>query len=128
MMTHKTTPTTRMTVLIWRRRVGANSRFNQPTQSESSGCASSKVALIELFPRRTFDDRDRGRAHAEKILVRVFDFDTHRKALRDAHPVEFALHVRNAAEWQIDLAFGLHCPSDPLHFSTETLVRRGRKI
>jgi hypothetical protein len=39
------------------------------------------------FVRRTFDDRNRGRAHAEKIDIRIFYFDANRKALRDSDPV-----------------------------------------
>src|SRR4030095_11066180 len=66
MITHKTAPPARIAVRILRARVGASSRLNQPIQSESLGRASRKVALMELFPRRTFDDRDRGRAHAEQ--------------------------------------------------------------
>src|SRR6266513_2069174 len=86
MMTHKTAPATMMAVLILRALVGASSRLSQPSQSESIGRASTNVALI-LFRWRTFDDRDRGRAHAEKILVGIVDFDANRKALRDSDPV-----------------------------------------
>src|SRR5215468_11102926 len=134
MITHKTTPPTTIAVRISRARVGASSRFNQPNQCESLASepdwrnASTNVALMELFRRWTFDDRDRGRAHTEKILVRIFDFDPNREALRDAHPVQFAFHVRHSRGRQIDLAFGLHGPTDSLHFSTEALVRRGREI
>src|SRR5215472_1901587 len=99
MMTQSTTQTTRIAVLTLRRRVGASSCLSQPIQSESVGRASRNVALIWLaclicrasvpgaetfyrnalqlmcsahsFRRRTFDDRDRGRAHTEKILVRI---------------------------------------------------------
>src|SRR5262249_11227606 len=122
MMTQSTTPATRIAVLISRKRVGASSRLNQPTQSESIGRASRNVALMELFRRRTFDDRDRGRAHTEKILVGIFDFDAHRKTLRDADPVQFALHIRHAGGRQIDLALRFNSPSDSLHFSAEALV------
>src|SRR5882672_10270432 len=101
MITHKTTPPTMIAVRISRARVGASSRFNQPVQSESLGRASSNVALMELFPRRTFDDRNRRRAHAEKIFVGIFDFDANRKALRDAHPVQFAFNVRDTGGRQI---------------------------
>src|SRR5215471_20988895 len=96
MMTQSTTPRTRIPVLISRKRVGASSRLNQPIQSESIGRASRNVALMELFRRRTFDDRDRGRAHTEKILVGIFDFDADREPLRDAYPVQLALYVRHA--------------------------------
>src|SRR6266576_3586177 len=118
MTTHKTAPTTIIAVLISRGDVGASSLFNQPFQLESIGRASTNVSLMELFPRRTFDDRNRRRAHPEKIFVRILDFDAHRKTLRDAHPVQFALHVRHTRGGQIDLAFGLHRPSDSLDFST----------
>src|SRR5947207_15894050 len=128
MITHKTAPATMMAVRILRACVGASSLLNQWFQSESSGRASRNVALTKLFRWRTFDDRNRGRSHAEKILVGIFDFDTDREALRDAHPVQLAFHVRHTRRRQIDLAFGLHCPSDSLHFSTEALVRRGRKV
>src|SRR6266567_5356002 len=128
MITHKTAPATMMAVLILRACVGASSLLNQWFQSESSGRASRNVALTKLFRRRTFDDRDRGRPHAEKILVGIFDFDADWKTLGDAYPVQLAFHVRNSRRRQIDFAFGLHCPSDSLHFSTEALVRRGRKV
>src|SRR5437016_10607800 len=128
MMTHKTAPATMMAVRILRACVGASSLLNQWFQSESSGRASRNVALTKLFPRRTFDDRNRGRAHAEKILVGIFDFDADWKTLGDAYPVQFAFHVRNSRRRQIDFAFRLHCPTDSLHFSTEALVRRRREI
>src|SRR5262249_29883384 len=128
MMTHSTTPVTRIAVLISRKRVGASSRFNQAIQSESIGRASRNVVLMELFRRRAFDDRDRGRAHAKKILVGIFDFDADREPLRDTHPVQFALHVWHTGGWKIDLALRFNSPSDSLHFSAEALVRRGRKI
>src|SRR5215471_16780313 len=80
------------------------------------------------FWRRTFDDRNGGGAHAEKILVRILDFNPNWKTLRDANPVELAFHVGHPRGRQIDLAFGLHRPSDALHFSPEALVRRGREI
>src|SRR5258707_4320281 len=127
MMTHKTAPVTMMAVRISRARVGASSCRNQPIQSESRGRASRNVALMELFPR-TLDDRDRGRAHAEEIRVGIFDFDADRESLRDAHPVQFAFHVRNSRWRQINLAFGLNRPSDSLHFSSKSLVRRGREV
>src|SRR5262249_17893394 len=128
MMTHSTTPTTRIAVLISRKRVGTSSRLSQPTQSESIRRVSRDVVLMELFRWRTFDDRDRGGAHPEKILVRIFDFDTDRKSLRHSDPVQLALHIRHAGRRQIDFAFRLNRPSDSLHFSAEALVRRGRKI
>src|SRR6266496_4234651 len=128
MMTHKAAPATMMAVRILRACVGASSLLNQWFQSESSGRASTNVALTKLFRRRTFDDRNRGRPHAEKVLVGIFDFDANRKALRDSDPVKFAFHVRHTRRRQIDFAFGLHCPSYSLHFSTEALVRRGRKV
>src|SRR5437879_7663804 len=127
MMTHKTAPATMMAVRISRARAGASSCRNQPIQSESGGCASRNVALMELFPR-TLDDRDRGRAHAEEIRVGIFDFDANRKALRDAHPVQFAFQVRNSRWRQLELALRLHRPSDSLNLSAEALVRCGRKI
>src|SRR5262249_10821693 len=96
MITQSTTPTTSIAVLRSRKGSGASSCLSQPIQSESIGRASRNVVLMELFGRRTLDDRDRGRAHAEKILVRIFDFDAHGKTLRDAHPVQLALHVRHA--------------------------------
>src|SRR6266496_584801 len=80
MTTHKTAPATMMAVLILRALVGASSRLSQPSQSESIGRASTNVALIELF-LRTLYDRNRGRAHAEKIRVGIFDFDANREAL-----------------------------------------------
>ena len=43
--------------------------------------------IRELILRWTFDDRDRGRAHAEKILVGIFDFDANRETLCYSHPV-----------------------------------------
>src|SRR6516165_8119149 len=116
MMTHKTAPATIMAVLILRVSVGSSSCLNQPIQLESIGRASRYVSLMELLARRTFDDRDRGRAHAEKILVGIFDFDAHREPLRDAHPVQLAFHVRNSRRRQIQLALRLHCPSDSLHY------------
>src|SRR5262245_6721731 len=128
MMTQSTGPATRIAVLTSRRGVGASSRFNQPIQSESTGRASRNVVLMELPRRWAFDDRDRRRAHAEKILVRIFDFDPNWKTLRDANPVELAFHVGHARGRQIDLSFGLHRPSDALHLSTEALVRRRREI
>src|SRR5437899_5342109 len=98
-----------MAVLILRALVGASSPLSQPSQWESSGRASRRVALMKLFRgRRTFDDRDRGSAHPEKIFVRIFDFDADRKTLRHPHPVQFALHIRDTRRRQIDLAFGLH--------------------
>src|SRR5260370_21608180 len=121
MMTHKTVPATMIAVLISRARVGASSLISQPIQSESLGSepdwrnASRNVALMELFPLRTFDDRDCGRAHAEKILVGIFDLDANRKALRDSHPRQFALHVRHACGRQIALAFGFPCASESLN-------------
>src|ERR1700719_1934540 len=99
MMTHKTAPATMMAVLILRALVGASSRLSQPSQSESTESepdwrnASRNVALMDSFPR-TFDDRDRGRAHPEKIGIGILHFDAHRKALRDADPVQFAFHIR----------------------------------
>src|SRR5947208_10131914 len=128
MMTHKAAPATMMAVRILRACVGASSLLNQWFQSESSGRASRNVALTKLFRRRTFDDRDRGRAHAEKIDIRILDFDTDRESLRDADPVQFALHIRHTRRRQIDFAFRLHLPSDSLHFSTQVLVRHGRKV
>src|SRR5207244_10222954 len=94
MMTNKSAPATMMAVRILGACVGASSLLNQWFQSESSGRASRNVALTKLFRRRTFDDRDRGRPHAEKILVGIFDFDANQKALRDSDPVHFASHVR----------------------------------
>src|SRR6266550_5818337 len=82
----------------------------------------------KLFRRRTFDDRNRGCSHTKKIDIGIFDFDANRKALRDAHPVEFAFDVRNSRWRQIELALRLHRPTNPLYFSTEALVRRGREI
>src|SRR5205807_865108 len=128
MMTHKAAPATMMAVRILRACVGASALLNQWFQSESSGRASRNVALTKLFRRRTFDDRDRGRPHTEKILVWIFDFDTDRESLRDAHPVQFALHIRHAGGRQIEVAFRLHCPTDSLHFAAEALVRRGREV
>src|SRR5215471_745492 len=128
MMTHKTVPPTMIAVRISRSRVGISSCFKNPIQSESSDRASWKVALIRSFPRRTLDNRNCGRAHAEKILVRIFDFDPDGEPLRDADPVQFAFYVRHAGGRQIDFALGLHCPSDSLDFSTEALVRRGREV
>src|SRR5216117_3112301 len=98
MMTHKAAPATMMAVRILRACVGASSLLNQWFQTESSGRASRNVALTKLFRRRTFDDRDRGRPHAEKILVGILDFDTDRESLRDAHPVQFALHKARPRE------------------------------
>src|SRR6266550_3535713 len=55
MMTHSTAPPTMMAVLILRALVGASSRRNQPSQSESLGSepdwrnASRNVALIDYF-------------------------------------------------------------------------------
>src|SRR5260370_39936857 len=106
MITHKTAPPTMMAVRILRARVGASSRRNQPIQSESMGRASTNVALMDLFPR-TFDDRDRGRAHPEKVGIGIFDFDANRESLRDADPVQLAFHVRHTRRRQIDFAFGL---------------------
>src|SRR5882724_13311913 len=114
MITHKTAPATMMAVLTLRALVGASSRLSQPSQSGSIGRASTNVALMDLFPR-TFDDRNRGRAHPEKVGIGTLDFDANRKALRDAHPVQLALHIRNTGGRQIDLAFGFHCPPDSLH-------------
>src|SRR6266705_3615177 len=122
MMTHKTAPATMMAVLISRPRVGASSLLNQWFQSESSGRASRNVALTKLFRWRTFDDRNRGRAHAEKILVGIFDFDTDRESLRDAHPVEFAFDVRNSRWRQIELALRINRSTNPLHFSNVALA------
>src|SRR5262249_46150151 len=96
MITHKAAPATMMAVRIARRRVGASSCFSQPIQSESNGRASRNVVLMALFRWRTFDDRDGRGAHPEKILVRIFDFDAHGEPLRDAHPVQLTLHVRDA--------------------------------
>src|SRR5262249_6229415 len=64
----------------------------------------------------------------EKIGVGIFDFDAYWESLRHADPVQFALHVRNSRRRQIDLAFGLNCPTDSLHSATEALVRRRREI
>src|SRR6266446_10976188 len=100
MMTHKTAPATMMAVRILRARVGASSRRNQAIQSESMDRASRNVALMDLFPR-TSDDRDRGRAHAEKVGIGILDFYAHGESLRDADPVQFALHVRHAGGRQI---------------------------
>src|SRR5882724_7507165 len=133
MITHKTAPATMMAVRMLRGRVGASSRRNQAIQLESIGSepdwrnASRNVALMDLFPR-TFDDRDRGRAHPEKIGIGILDFDAHGESLRDAHPIQLAFHIRNAGRRQIDLAFGLHRPSDSLNLSAEALIRCGRKI
>src|ERR1700736_4441166 len=114
MMTHKTAPPTMMAVLILRALVGASSRRNHAIQSESMGRASRNVALMDLFPR-TFDDRDRRRAHPEKVGIRILNLDANWESLRDADPVQFALHVRHAGGRQIDLALGLNRPSDSLH-------------
>src|ERR1700736_3148298 len=95
MMTHKTAPPTMKAVRILRARVGASSRRNQAIQSESMGRASRNVALMDLFPR-TFDDRHCGRAHPEKIDIRILNLDANWKALRDADPVQLAFHVRNS--------------------------------
>src|SRR6266404_2219408 len=131
MITHKTAPPIMMAVRISRRCVNASSRLNQPSQPESSGSepdgrnASMNVSLMRSLPRRTFNDRDRRGAHAEKILVGIFDFDANGKSLGDTHPVQFAFHVRHTRSRQIDLAFGFHGPSDSLHASAEALVRHG---
>src|SRR5438270_11423532 len=95
MMTHKAAPATMMAVRILRSCVGASSLLNQRFQSESSGRGSRNVALTKVFRRGTFDDRDRGRPHAEPILVGIFDFDTDRESLRDADRVHVALHRRD---------------------------------
>src|ERR1700731_3188148 len=134
MMTHKTAPATMMAVRISRACVGASSCRNQPIQFESPGSepdwrnASRNVALMELFPRRTVDDRNSGRAHPEKVRIGILDFDANRRALRDSDPVEFAFHVRHTGGRQIDFAFGFHSPSDSLDFSTEALVRSGGEV
>ena len=99
MMTHKTVPATMMAVLISRVRVGASSCRNQPTQSESIGRAPRNVSLMSLPARRTLDDCDRGRAHAEKILIRIFDFDADWESLRDADPIQLAFDIRNPRRW-----------------------------
>src|SRR4029453_11834941 len=125
MITHNVTPLTMLAVRISRARVGASSRFNQPTQLESIGRASSNVALMKLLRQRTFDDRNCRSTHSEKILIGIFDFDPNGKTLRDPHPVQFAFHNRHSAKGQIGLAFGLHCPSNSLHSSAKSLVRRG---
>src|ERR1700730_1881276 len=104
MMTHKTAPATMMAVLILRAFVGASSLFSQVIQSELTGRASRNVALMELFRRRTFDDCNRGRAHAEKIDIGILDFDPDWETLRDAHPVQLAFHVRHTRGRQIDFA------------------------
>src|SRR5262249_34697546 len=101
MMTHSTTPMTRIAVLISRKRVGASSRVSQPIQSESIGRASRNVVLMELFPRRTFNDCNCGCAHAEKILVGIFDFDADWESLRDADPVQLAFDVGHARGRQV---------------------------
>src|SRR5207302_10252414 len=100
MMTHKAAPATMMAVRILRACVGASSLLNQWFQSESSGRVSRNVALPKLFRRRTFDDRSRGCAHAEKILVGFLNFATVRKSLRDAHLVQCAPHISHAGGWQ----------------------------
>src|SRR5690242_18196093 len=115
MMTQSTGPATRIAVLTSRKRVGASSRLSQPIQSESNGRASRNVALMKSFARRrSFDDRDRRSAHAEKILVGIFDFDANRETLRDTDPVQFAFHIRHTRRREIEFAFSLHRPSDSL--------------
>src|SRR5438552_18414087 len=99
MMTHKTAPLTTIAVRILRPSVGASSRLSQPSQSESLGCASRNVALMELFPR-TFDNRDGGRSHTDKIDIWIFDFHAYRKALCDAHPDPLALPIRHTCRPQ----------------------------
>jgi hypothetical protein len=42
---------------------------------------------MKLFRRRTFDDRDRGRAHPEKVWIGILDLDANRESLRYANPV-----------------------------------------
>src|SRR5258708_27253997 len=107
MITHKPAPPTMMAVRILRARVGASSRRNQPIQSESMGRASTNVALMDLFPR-TFDDRDRGRAHPEKVGIGIFDFDANRELLRDADPVQLSFHAVRPRRTQLDCACSLH--------------------
>src|SRR5207237_10644448 len=101
MMTHKAAPATMMAVRILRACVSASSLLNQWFQSESSGRASRNVELTKLFQRRTFDDRDRGPPHAEKILVGIFDFDTDRESLCDQHPVQFEFQIIDARWYEI---------------------------
>ena len=57
--------------------------------------ASTNDRAHKLFRWRTFDDRNSGRAHAEKILVGILYFDADGETLRDAHPVQFPFHVRH---------------------------------
>src|SRR6476659_3163341 len=94
-----------------------SARSRPPGERRKTGCLPQTRASSSSG--RTFDNRYGGRAHAEKILVGIFDFDTDRESLRYAYPVQFPFHVRHPGGRQIDLALWLNSPSNSLHFSVK---------
>src|SRR5437879_12033217 len=107
MMTHKAAPATMMSVRILRACVSASSLLNQWFQSESSGRASRNVALTKLFRRRNFDDHDRRRPQAEKILGGIVDFDTNGESSREGHPVPSAHSRLHASARESHITYAL---------------------
>src|SRR5215510_11276972 len=86
MMTQRTAPQLRMSVLTLRSCDGANSRRSQASHPRRTGRASRNVALI-LLCGRTLENRHRRCTHPEQIGVRIFHFDPHRETLCDPDPV-----------------------------------------
>src|SRR5271154_1072643 len=88
----RTTVTTRRSVMASRPNEGASSRRSQSSQfGRCSGTKMSMTALIYLLY-----DRHGRCTHAEQFGIGILDFDTHREALRDMHPVQFARDGRHA--------------------------------
>jgi hypothetical protein len=73
--------------LMWRRILESAVTKSSNGSSACEQVAENNGSSFSFAGCRAFDDRDRGRAHAEKIDIRIFDFDADRKALRDSDPV-----------------------------------------
>src|SRR6266404_5244281 len=96
--------------------------FSRPGAGASSARRSSSVMLAL---RR--DQGDRRGADAEELRGRVLDADAHREALRDAHPVDRARHLRQAGRARAAF-LRVDAEADRLHRAGEAPARIGHQI
>src|SRR5262245_24950559 len=87
--------------------------------TRSCHIARNVVPRDSLATVTTLHLDDRARAESHEILWRMLEFDAHGKALRDAHPIERPLDVRNGAR-QVDPIGIEYAPTD---FLDDTLDR-----
>src|ERR1700759_1182525 len=75
----------------------------------------------------TLDRHDRRSAHAKEVRIGRVDFEPHRKPLSDMDPIQLTLYERYAVR-EIDLALGLHRPTDTLNRRSESPLGCGEEI